>query len=315
MEIYNLYHAIITMFCSVEGNVSILKSNAKPFIVALSVGVGVIALLFALQAFGLFVMSKKRGLDKKWLCFIPFAATYQMGRLSGPCEVFGRKMKRAGLWAMIAQIVSFLLCVSFVVAEYYLFVRCGGTMTVDQSGVVYWESLSKAGVYAYNYYRVAEYLVSIFGLVESVLIFILVMGLFKKYTVKNYLILSWLTLFVPMARFIVIFILRNNAPIDFEAYMRAKREAYARRMGSYGNPYGNPYGQNPYNPQPPRAPEEPFSEFGGNKQEPFSEFSQEERREEPFSEFSSTNQKEREREQPRAEKPKNSDSSDDDLFD
>ena len=118
-----------------------------------------------------------------------------------------------------------------------------------------------------------------------------------------------------MARFIVIFILRNNAPIDFEAYMRAKREAYARRMGSYGNPYGNPYGQNPYNPQPPRAPEEPFSEFGGNKQEPFSEFSQEERREEPFSEFSSTNQNEREREQPRAEKPKNSDSSDDDLFD
>ena len=284
MEIYNLYHAIVTIFCMSDSGVNLLKSNAKPFIVAIGVSVGVIALLFALQAVGLYVMSKKRGLDKKWLCFLPFASTYQIGRLTGPCEVFGRKMKRAGLYAMIAQIVSFILSISFVVSEYYLFVRCGGSMTVDQGGLVMWEGLPKAGVFAYKYYKIAEALVSIFSLLETVLIFILVMGLFKKYSVKNYMILSWVTLFVPMARFVIIFILRGNTAVDFEAYMRAKREAYIRRMQSYGNPYGNPYGYNPYDQSAPeQKPQEPFSEFGGKKEEPFSEFGG--KKEEPFSEF------------------------------
>ena len=92
-----------------------------------------------------------------------------------------------------------------------------------------------------------------------------------------------LTLFVPAARYITIFVVRKRAPFDYEGYMRAKREEYMRRQQQYGNPYnspyGNPYGNsygNPYNggyagqngtqPQPPKT-EDPFEEFASKGDE------------------------------------------------
>lgn len=326
MEIYNIYQSIISFFCTMKGSVSVLRSNPQPFIVAIAVSVGIIGVLFFLQAIGLFVMAKKRNMDKKWLCFIPFAATYQIGRLSGPCEIFGRKMKNAGLWAMLSQIVSFIFCASFVFAEYYLFVKCGATLTVDQNNVVTWESLATTGVYMYNYYRVANYLVSIFGIIESVLVFILVMGLFKKYSVKNYMLLSWLSLFIPMARFVIVFVLRKNEPVDFEAYMRAKREAYARRMASYGNPYGNPYGNNSYGnnpygnnpygqPSAPRQPEELFEEFNRKADEPFSEFSKGNGEDTPYKGTYSERGEEKSEKGEENKEQKKPSSDEDDLFD
>ena len=92
-----------------------------------------------------------------------------------------------------------------------------------------------------------------------ILLFILLTGLYKKYYAKGYLILSWVGLFLPVSRYIVVFVLRNNKAIDYEAYMRAKREEYMRRnpygpYGPYGGPYnpGNqgPYNQGPYNQGP-----------------------------------------------------------------
>ena len=102
---------------------------------------------------------------------------------------------------------------------------------------------------------------------------------------KNYMVLGILTLFFPIARFIIIFVLRNREAIDYEAYMRARQEAYARQQqeyyNRYGNPYNNPYGnpyntpngnygapygRPPYNPPTPK-PEEPFSEFGKTSSE------------------------------------------------
>jgi hypothetical protein len=108
------------------------------------------------------------------------------------------------------------------------------------------------------------------------------MALCKKYAPKNYMVLSILVLFIPVARFIVIFALRNRQPIDYEAYMRARREAYIRSQQQYynrQNPYGNPYGgqYNPYGQDTPspRKPEEPFGEFSsqnnGDAQNPFSD--------------------------------------------
>ena len=113
---------------------------------------------------------------------------------------------------------------------------------------------------------------------------ILMLGLYRKYNAKNSMMLLFITLFIPSARFLIVFILRNNTAIDYEEYMRARREAYIRQQQQYyGNGYGSPYNRpynnpyaNPYNrpQQPPQPqPEEPFAEFGGKKEEsPFSEF-------------------------------------------
>ncbi|MBP3434327.1 MAG: hypothetical protein J6K50_03545, partial [Clostridia bacterium] len=106
---------------------------------------------------------------------------------------------------------------------------------------------------------------------------------YKKYYPKNYLVLGMLSLFIPLSRFVIVFVLRNRNAVDYDAYMRARREAYMRQQqqyrntygnpygGGYGspynNPYGNPYGGNPYaqQPRPQQEPEDPFSEFSGGK--------------------------------------------------
>jgi hypothetical protein len=79
---------------------------------------------------------------------------------------------------------------------------------------------------------------------------------------------------IPFFKPVMVFVLRNHNRIDYEALMRAKREAFRRQHGNpYGNPFGNPYGNpfgnpygNPYgspNPTPPQEekPKDPFEEF------------------------------------------------------
>lgn len=124
-----------------------------------------------------------------------------------------------------------------------------------------------------------------------ILLFILLTGLYKKYYAKGYMILSWVGLLFPISRYIVVFVLRNNKAVDYEAYMRAKREEFLRRSrqnpyGPYGGQYGpynqggpyggynnGPYGgynNGPYGANGPNAgnqnpgqsaPDDPFSEF------------------------------------------------------
>ena len=118
------------------------------------------------------------------------------------------------------------------------------------------------------------------------MLLILTMGLIRKYAPKNYMVLSLVSVFIPMSRFVIIFCLRNKQAIDYDAYIRARREAMAREYQQrYGSGYGTPYGGNPYSnpysnpygnatPTPPQKPEDPFGEFGGGKTEndPFDEF-------------------------------------------
>ena len=92
------------------------------------------------------------------------------------------------------------------------------------------------------------------------------------------MVLSFLQLFVPLARYVLIFIVRNNKEIDYDAYMKAKYEDFMRKQAQYGsNPYGNPYGNrygngNPYGQKPPyggsgQSQNDPFAEFASEKQD------------------------------------------------
>lgn len=279
MEIYNFYQSFISLFVSVNG-VDRLLGNARPFVFAVCFGVGLIVALFLLQAVGIYRMAKRQGLKRKWLAFVPFANLWYIGKLAGSFEIFGHKMKRAGLYTMIAQIATTVLGFSSMAAEMYLFVKCADSAThVNDSFGVQFSGLSKAGTVIYNYYNISSYLISIVGFVYSLLLLMLLMGLYRKYYAKGYMFLSWLGIFVPLSRYIAIFVLRNKQAVDYNEYMRRKREAYARRYGNtggYGNPYGG-YGGNSYgNPngssngtpngnsygESPKS-EEPFSEFGG----------------------------------------------------
>ena len=240
---------------------------------------------FALQGIGLYVMAKNRGLKNKALAFIPFVNIWYMGQLAGECNFFTQKVKRAGMYAMIAQIITTILSLMVLSAEMYLWTK-HGVPQVTELGTAYWTGLSGFSLTAARFYDISAYIVSIFQLIYEILLVVLLMGLYKRYSPKNYTTLGILALFIPAARYIVIFVLRNRQAIDFEAYMRARREAYMRQQQQYQNMYGNPYGRpygNPYN-NPYRS-----NPYGGAYGNPYGASSNHSAPpEEPFAEFSSS---------------------------
>ena len=118
----------------------------------------------------------------------------------------------------------------------------------------------------------------LFYIVMIVFFCVVYNALFRKYYARSPFLMTFLCAVLPVRGF-VLFAVRNNTPVDYEAYMRRRMEEYARSQQPYGGygqggygGYGGPsnggngsYGGNGgYNP-PPRPPQEdPFSEFGSS---------------------------------------------------
>ena len=280
MEIFLLYNSFFTT-CQMF-HLGLTKGH----FISLALGFAVWLGLFILQGFGIWKMAKNKGMSKKGLAFVPFANYLYIGKMAGVCNFFSQKVKKMGLFVMIAQIIATVFSLMLLTAISYLFIVEGEPIYAEGLGVPYWGGTGFSK-FVENFYNVgAGYMfgisiISILQLVYEILLLILTMGLYKKYAPKNYMILSIVNVFIPMARYIVIFCLRNKQEIDYEAYMRARREAMAREYqqrygGAYGTPYGgtqynnpyaNPYPQQPTPPTP--APQDPFEEFD---ETPFGEF-------------------------------------------
>ena len=284
MELYHCNRFVAEFFSGFSDN-SVLGLK-----LGLGVGAGIWLILFVLQGIGLYTMAKRRGMKKRALAFVPFANIWYMGKLAGECRVFGRKVKRVGLYAMLVQIVLTILMGLYLAAELYLFLK-GEPIYPETSHYPYWGFDGFAGKVE-SFYKYGDLFIAIFDLTYMILMIVLLNGLFKQYAPKKYMVLSILFVFLSPSRFITVFCLRNKQPIDYDAYMRARREAYIRQQqqyynrygnGPYGgynnpyggnqNPYGNPYGQ-PHSQGQQRPTEEPFGEFGGKPKpdEPFEEF-------------------------------------------
>lgn len=293
MEFYSVFQVIVSFGALFAGSTTMegaIDAYVRVMFVSLAVAAAVWLVLFILQGVGLAKMAKNAGVKHRWLAFVPFVDLLYMGRLVGSCDVFGRKMKKPGIYTMAASVVSTVFCLAAVAAEILLFTVYRGNMVPNSEGYTYWE-LTGFGLFVYNFYRLSDFFLIIFELIYMILLFILLTGLYKKYYAKGYMILSWVGLLFPISRYIVVFVLRNNKAVDYEAYMRAKREEFLRRSrqnpyGPYGGQYGpynqggpyggynnGPYGgynNGPYGANGPNAgnqnpgqsgPDDPFSEF------------------------------------------------------
>ena len=199
--------------------------------------------------------------------FVPFVNIWYIGKISGECTVFGQKLKRAGLYAMLAQIVLTLLCALEVFGMIYLWTTQGAPSF--DAYYPYWGEAQGAALAMTKYLSFYNgFIRSIIQVVYEIMMFIILMGIYKKYSPSSHFILSVVSLFVPLSRCVILFVIRNKEKVDYDAYMRKKREEYMRSRGftQYGAPYGTPYGYNPNpNPQQPREPEDPFEEFNQGK--------------------------------------------------
>lgn len=270
MEIHGLYNFFANVFLWCKADIP------TGLFGGLLVAVAIWLPFFILQGIGLYTMGKKRDMKACYTAFIPFANIWLMGKLAGTCEFFGQKVKRAGLYAMIIQIITTVFSALIIASEMYLYMSHGAPQISEQF-VAYWPNLTGFDATVESFYDIGGYVYPICPLVYEIFILILIMGVLRRYTPKNYTLLSFIPLFIPFARYIILFAVRNRKAIDFEAYIRARREAYIRSRQQYqnpygyGNPYGNPYA-NPYAPpqnstqNPTSKEDEPFAEFNGESQ-------------------------------------------------
>ncbi len=275
MEIYYIYNFFSQAIFFFNGN------PIASFIWGAGVALLVWLALFILQGFGLYTMARNLGLRNKACAFIPFVNLLYLGQIVGECFIFNQRVKRAGLYAMIAQIACTLLNFMMIFAELFLFAKYGIPQNTEM--MPFWSNLSAGfDTVVYDFYKISYFLVALVSLPQSIFLLILLIGLCKKYAPKNHMILSWLGILVPVSRYIIIFALRNKTAIDYNEYMRRRREQYYQQQQRY-NPYQNPYqnnnpyqntrrydNHNPYEGQysnnngPTAPPEEPFAEFSSS---------------------------------------------------
>ncbi|MBQ7323228.1 MAG: hypothetical protein IJW96_01530 [Clostridia bacterium] len=275
MEFYYFYN-VANMLSS-----WFVKETHTMLLLSVGLGLALWIALFLVQGVGIYQMAKHRGFKNKGLAFVPFANLWYISKLTGDGQFFGHRMKRTGMYAVITQVLATVVTFVMIFARSYLWWQHGVPEVDSEMGTLFWPGLTGVSLSIYKVYEISFYLLSIFQLIFEIFLVILFMGLYKKYSPKNQFALSMLTLFVPMSRFIIPFVLRHRKAVDYEAYVRARQEAYMRQQRQYQSQYGNPYGgpyQNPYgnpyqNPygqsgyQKPTPPEEPFAEFSsGSKQ-------------------------------------------------
>ena len=233
----------------------------------LSVGIagGIFLLCLILGGIGLLKLAQKENVKKSICAFLPFANIWYAGKIAGEASFFGQRMKRAGLYAMLCEIVyssleAFRLVLNFLLAkgEYYAL----------DIGTNLW-SIQRAFIptnkqWMYDALLYTDYISSILRLFVFIFSCVLFIALFRKYYAKSPVLMMLLCTFFPFRGF-VLFAVRNNEPVDYNSYMRSRAEEYARRYNTYNG-----------GTQPPQSPQvqqgtqgsDPFTEFKDGTEKP-----------------------------------------------
>lgn len=232
-----------------------VMSSAKFTYLVIGIAAAVYVLLYVFKAIGLSVMAKKAGKEKLvWCAFVPFASTYLMGELAGEGRLGSLKVKKIGVFFLLAEILYFFSLLAYYVPLLYGYAS-SLIVVVEGDGGLSLQMLTEMPLWMYNMNRVGQVLDIVFNLIYVVVSVFAYMFLFRRYAPASYIWLTILCVFVPAAVPFLLFAFRNRKRIDYEAYMRARTEAirrarqqqYGNPYGPYGGPYNGPYNNGPYN--------------------------------------------------------------------
>ena len=251
-----------------------LQQIYRTYIICAAVGAAVYVILLILGGIALMKMAKRVGMPHRWMGFVPFLNTWYAGKLAGEAHFFGQKMKRAGLYAAIAEgLYSAVSAVSLV--SVFLFLPYSDvqqdinpfTNEPVQVIQVVGQRIPQGLRWLYDFGDGFQIIGEVLELILIVLMFVLFIAFFRKYYARGPILMAFLCTILPF-RGITLFAVRNNPPVDYDAYMRKRMEEMARQRqqqygprGPYGG-YGGSYGGG--SAQPPKPPEDPFSDFGGS---------------------------------------------------
>ena len=278
MEFFSLVSIAETICAYAYGGITYTQ-----LYISLGIAGGLLLLCLIFGGIGLYTMAKRAGYKHKWLAFLPFANTYYAGVIGGETSFFGAKMKRAGLYAMLAEFIYVALNVFVLVLNVYLSQFYENVEILSNTGEVigtqYKLNTNLIPAYALwtvNASATLEIFTYLFSLVQLFLFCVLYNAVFRKYYARSPFLMTFLCAILPFRGF-VLFAVRNNTPVDYNALMRQRMEAYTRaqqaQYGNYGTPYKGSQGGG-------SSQESPFNDFegggtstsGDSNDSPFSDF-------------------------------------------
>lgn len=258
------YFSFGSSFSSLEERVNYVI-NTQTISLYVAAGLYVVCLVFG--GIGMTVMAKKVGMKHSWLAFLPFANTWYAGKLAGETQLFGRKMKRVGLYAALAEFFFVALSVFGLVLLYARMNPAYFSEMTHSDESVYYVFDSSLVPLASRWIVTADIVCNVLEMIADLfLIFflcVLFYAFFRKYYARGPFLMTFMCALLPLRGF-VIFAVRNNTPVDYNAYMRRKMEEYRRQQGGGYGPY-NGGGYDAYgNPASGgRGDDDPFSDFKG----------------------------------------------------
>ena len=227
--------------------------------ILLAVAGGAYLFCLILGGLALYVMAERAGIKHSWLGFVPFANTYYAGKIAGETPFFGKKMKRAGLYAMLAEIIYVALEVCSLIAS----------IIISNPGYYETNYSEGAATLTLNLQSIPmglRWLVSgstwftVLGLLANLIMLVLMcavyMGLFRKYSPRRSFLFTVISVLLPVKAF-TLFAVRNNAPVDYGEYMQKRFEDAMRSAGVEIK-----HGEEP----------SPFQDFEARNSSPFEEF-------------------------------------------
>lgn len=240
-------------------------------ILLISVGVagGIYLICLIFGGIGMTAMAKKVGMKHSWLAFLPLANTWYAGKLAGETQLFGKKMKRIGLYAMLAELACIAINVFALVVRFGLYQPGYFVERYNDSGTLISIGLDTERIpVGLRWLVTANIVCEVLNYIAYIaLIFflcVLFYAFFRKYYARGPFLMTFMCAVLPLRGF-VIFAVRNNTPVDYNAYMRKKMEQYARAR-QQADPYGG-YGQGGYDAYGNQTNsgagnDDPFSDFG-----------------------------------------------------
>ena len=257
----------------------------QAMLIGLCIAAGIYLVCLVMGGIGMHVMAKKRGMKGSWMAFLPFLNTLYAGKLAGETNFFGKKVKWMGGAAALLEFVhvglsvfSFYILFSFMRPEY-----CDPITTADGlfGGAEFVSSKLPVGMrWMLTADNVCEILIYVFYILMLLAMCLMFYSFYRKYYARSPFIMMFLSALFPF-RGIVIFAVRNNAPVDYDAWMRRKMEEFNRRQqqnrpgnyGGYGG-YGDQGGYGGYGGKSEPGSyggtggqggtgENPFPDFGG----------------------------------------------------
>lgn len=267
---------------------ALVASYRRSMFIGLGVAAGIYLICLILGGIGMHVMAKKRGMKGSWMAFVPFLNTLYAGKLAGEVNVFGKKVKWMGIAATLLEVVyvglsafSCYLLFSLLQPGYYTY-SIANTVAGEVYQAEFVSSRLPVGMrWMLTADTVCEILIYVFYIVMLLAMCLMFYAFYRKYYARSPFIMMFLSALLPF-RGIVIFAVRNNTPVDYDAWMRQKMEDFARRQqqnrpGNYGG-YGGYNGQGGYGGQSDQdgsggsggaggqggTGENPFPDFGGS---------------------------------------------------